>query len=305
MRTFAAAVLASALLTTSGCMQSRAALPAQADQSALRSAHDAALRYGTYAWSIEDVVRRYNAGTLWALLNAKHVNVVLAGFDDAYIKKCSTAPGAATMNAMIAKAQRHGVRVVLLLGDPSWIPPSGVSSLEQILHDLRRVNFAGLDLDLEPNELTGVPVVKAFKELVSSMHAYEGASEWPVSIDVNHIYVDDAAVKKYSYCLMCGLESAGVKRVNLMTYVSDPKTVAADVGPILAKYPVGGVHDFAERRTPERASRLGLILERRFRAVLQGYAAARCGARAARQLCGHHDRIVVLPRTHQTIDKEL
>jgi hypothetical protein len=237
MRTFAAAVLASALLTTSGCMQSRAALPAQADQSALRSTHLAALRYGTYAWSIEDVVRRYNAGTLWALLNAKHVNVVLAGFDDAYIRKCSSAPGAATMNAMIAKAQRHGVRVVLLLGDPSWIPPSGVSSLEEILHDLRGVKFAGLDLDLEPNELTGVPVVKAFKELVSSMHAYEGASEWPVSIDVNHIYVDDAAVKKYSYCLMCGLESAGVKRVNLMTYVSDPKTVAADVGPILAEYP--------------------------------------------------------------------
>ena len=124
--------------------------------------------------------------------------------------------------AMIAKAQRHGVRVVCL-AVPSWIPPSGVSSLEQILHDLRGVNFAGLDLDLEPNELTGVPVVKAFKELVSSMRAYEGASEWPVSIDVNHIYVDDAAVKEYSYCLMCGLESAGVKLVNLMTYVSDPR----------------------------------------------------------------------------------
>jgi hypothetical protein len=238
MRTLAAAVLASALLATGGCtgVQSRGALPAQPEQSTFRP-RVAALRYGTYAWSIEDFVRRYNAGTLWALLDAKHVNIVLAGFDDVYIKKCSTAQGAAAMNAIIAKAQRHGVHVVLLLGDPSWIPPSGVSSLEQILHELRRVKFAGLDLDLEPNELKGVPVVTAFKELVSSMHAYEGASEWPVSIDVNHIYVDDAAVKKYSYCLMCGLQSAGVKRANLMTYVSDPQIVVADVVPILAKYP--------------------------------------------------------------------
>jgi hypothetical protein len=238
MRTLAAAVLAVALLTTGGCtgVQSRGALPTQPEQSTLRS-QAAALRYGTYAWSIEDFVRRYSAGTLWALMDAKHVNVVLVGFDDVYIKKCSTARGAAAMNAIISKAQRHGVRVVLLLGDPSWIPPSGVSSLKEILHDLRRVNFAGLDLDLEPNELKGVPVVTAFKELVSSMRAYEAASRWPLSIDVNHIYVDDAAVKKYSYCLMCGLQTAGVKRANLMTYVSDPKTVVADVAPILAKYP--------------------------------------------------------------------
>ncbi|HTA38852.1 MAG TPA: hypothetical protein VK760_07245, partial [Candidatus Acidoferrales bacterium] len=185
----------------------------------------------------EDVVNRYNAGTLWPLLAAKHVNVVLAGFDDAYIKKCSSEKGAAAMNAIVAEAARHGVRVELLLGDPSWIPPSGVPSLNRILHALRRVNFARLDLDLEPNELKGVSTVTAFKDLVTSMHAYIASSSWPVSMDVNHIYVDGAAVKKYRYCLMCSLERAGLKRANLMTYVSDPKTVVADVAPILARYP--------------------------------------------------------------------
>ncbi len=239
MRTLGAAVLASVLLSAGGCSgaPSTISLQEQPQRSALRSSRAAALQYGTYEWSMEDLVRRYRAGTLWALLGAKHVNIVLAGFDDKYIAKCSTPKGAADMNAIVAEAAKHGVRVVLLLGDPSWIPPSGVASLKEILHDLRRVNFAGLDLDLEPNELEGVSTVTAMKELATSMHAYVGASKWPVSIDVNHIYVDDAAVKKYSYCLMCGLESAGVKRANLMTYVSDPKTVAADVGPILARYP--------------------------------------------------------------------
>jgi hypothetical protein len=239
MRILAAALLASLFGSAVGCAgaPSPGTLPARAEQAAIRPTHIAALQYGTYEWSVEDFVKRRNAGTLWTFLSAKHVNVVLAGFDDRYIEKCSTAKGAAAMNAIVAEAAQHGVSVELLLGDPSWIPPSGVASLEHILHALRRVNFAGLDLDLEPNELNGVPAVTAFKELVTSMHAYVGASPWPVSIDVNHIYVDAAAVKKYSYCLMCGLQQAGLKRANLMTYVSDPKTVVADVGAILARYP--------------------------------------------------------------------
>jgi hypothetical protein len=237
MRTLAAAVLAGALFSVAGCAGFQPQGGLSAPPQAASHGHAAALQYGTYEWSVEDFVQRYRAGTLWKLLADKHVDVVLAGFDDAYIRKCSTPQGAAAMNAIVADAARRGVRVELLLGDPSWIPPSGVASLTHILRELRRVNFAGLDLDLEPNELKGVPAVAAFKDLVASMHAYIAASPWPVSIDVNHIYVDESAVKKYSYCLMCGLASAGLKRANLMTYISDPATVAADAGAILDRYP--------------------------------------------------------------------
>jgi len=197
----------------------------------------AQLKYGTYEWSVADLMRRWKAGTLWSLLASKHVDDVLLGFDDTYIHKCSTVKGASEMNAMIAQAARHGVSVELLLGDPGWILPSGIPGLKQILLDLRKVRFAGLDLDLEPNEIKGVPVVTAFEDLAAAMHAYIEASPWPVSIDVNHIYVDAAAVREYGYCLMCALQRAGLKHANLMTYVSDPKKVIADVAPILARYP--------------------------------------------------------------------
>ena len=206
-------------------------------QAATPYSHGPVLRYGTYAWSISDVMHRWHAGTLWTLLASKHVNDILAGFDDAYIEKCSRQKGAAEMNEMIAQSAQHGVRVELLLGDPSWIVPSGVANLENILKRLRAVKFAGLDLDLEPNEVKGISTVAAFKDLVASMHAYIAASPWAVSLDVNHIYVDAKAVRRYSYCLMCELAAAGLTRANLMTYVSDPKTVVADVAPILTAYP--------------------------------------------------------------------
>jgi hypothetical protein len=182
-------------------------------------------------------MQRLKAGTLWEFLAKKRVNGVLLGFNDTYIEQCSTPKGAAAMNAIIAQASKRGVNVELLLGDPSWIPASGIPSLTHILHELRAVNFAAVDLDLEPNEVAGPTTAAVFKELVASMHAYVAASPWPVSIDVNHIYVDDDAIKQYAYCLMCGLAKAGVKHVNLMTYVSDPLKVVDDVAPILARYP--------------------------------------------------------------------
>jgi hypothetical protein len=237
MRSVAAALLSAGLLLGGGCAGPlpRGAGPAGPARAA--AAFAPAVSYGTYEWSAADLVSRWHSGTLWPLLAAKHVDDVLAGFDDAYIAKCSTAKGAAEMNALIADAAAHGVRVELLLGDPGWILPSGVAGLKKILRELRAVKFSGVDLDLEPNEVKGVPIERVLRDLVAAMRAYIGASPWPVSLDVNHFYVDPEAGHDYTYCLMCGLERAGLKRVNLMTYVSNPRTVVADVAPILARYP--------------------------------------------------------------------
>jgi hypothetical protein len=234
-----AATAAVALLVTGGCSASPlpAAPPAGAGDTARAPGAAAPLQYATYEWSDADLTQRRHAGTLWTFLSAKHVNDVLDGFTSKDIARCSTAKGAAQENAMIASFAAHGVRVELLLGDPSWIVPSGYKSLTGILRALRAVKFAGLDLDLEPNEVSGVPPATALADLAAAMRVYVRASTWPVSIDVNHIYADAAATKQYGYCLMCGLQRDGVKHVNLMTYVSDPKTVVADVAPILAAYP--------------------------------------------------------------------
>jgi hypothetical protein len=244
MRFLTAAALAIAVLLAAGCgpgpvaglAPPRASMPGAAAE-APAGGPAPALQYATYAWSVEDVVTRWHAGTLWQLLAAKHVDALLLGFDDAYIAKCSTEAGAASMNALIAQAAQHGVRVELLLGDPSWILPSGVSGLKKIIAALHRVQFSGLDLDLEPNEVSGVPIQTVFADLVAAMHAYVEASPWPVSLDVNHIYVDASELRQVPYCLMCGLQRAGLRRVNLMTYISDPHEVVAAVVPILKRYP--------------------------------------------------------------------
>lgn len=230
-RTLAAA----ALFTVAGCgLQSTAALPAQ---GARYAAAFQAVTYAAYAWNAGDVISRWKAGTLWSFAQTLHVKTFMLGFTDADIAKYSRAKGTAQMNAMIAEGKRHGVNFELLLGDPGWIPPSGVPLLERILHRLRHVQFAGLNLDLEPNEVKGVPIKTVVMDLVSAMKHYVAKSSWPVTLDANWIYMNNGNEFNGGYCYPCGLESSGVKRIALLVYISNPRTVYAVSAPILKRYP--------------------------------------------------------------------
>jgi len=188
-----------------------------------------------YEWNAGDAISRWQRGTLWSLLAAKHVDDLLAGFDDAQIARYSSAAGSATFNAFVADAARHGVGVELLLGDPSWIAPSGIPSLEAILHRLRAVRFAGLNLDLEPNEVRGRPIRAVLEDLARSMRAYVAYSPWPVTLDINDFYAGGKAAG--GYCVMCELRDGGLRRVDLMTYVADPPAVERIDRPIVSAYP--------------------------------------------------------------------
>jgi hypothetical protein len=161
----------------------------------------------------------------------------MLGFTDADIAKYSRKSGADAMNAMIDQGRGHGITFALLLGDPSWIVPSGSPVLEGILHKLRFIRFAALNLDLEPNEVKGVPIKTVVTNLVSAMAEYVKVSPWPVWLDANWIYVNDGNTFNGNYCLPCGLQTAKLRNVVLMVYISDPKVVAGIARPILKRYP--------------------------------------------------------------------
>lgn len=195
------------------------------------------LTYGVYAWNAGDVTSRWKAGTLWSFAKALYVRDFMLGFTDTDIAKYSRKNGTAEMNAMIAEGKRHGVSFELLLGDPSWIAPKGVLVLKRILRRLHGVHFAGVNLDLEPNEVSNKPAKSVFTDLVAAMKQYVAVSTWPVTLDANWIYVNNGNRFNDGYCYPCGLQTTGLKRITLLVYISDPKTVYAISAPILKRYP--------------------------------------------------------------------
>lgn len=205
--------------------------------SARTAAASATLTYAAYAWQAGDVITRWKAGTLWTFAKALYVDDFMLGFTDADIAKYSRKNGTSEMNGMIAEGKRHGVAFDLLLGDPSWIAPSGVPVLKRILNRLRGVHFHGVNLDLEPNEVRGMPIKTVVTDLVAAMKQYDAVSAWPVTLDANWIYVNNGNKFNGGYCFPCGLQTAGVKHVALLVYVSNPKIVYDIAAPIIKRYP--------------------------------------------------------------------
>lgn len=193
--------------------------------------------YATYAWQAGDVISRWKAGTLWSVAKALYVDDFMLGFTDADIARYSQKSGTAELNAMIADGKRRGVAFDLLLGDPTWIEPSGVPKLKRILNRLRGVRFDGVNLDLEPNQVSGMPTKTVVMDLVAAMKQYLAVSAWPVTLDANWIYMNDGNKFNGGYCFPCGLQTAGVKRIALLVYISNPKTVYDVSAPILKRYP--------------------------------------------------------------------
>ena len=221
-------------LAVAGC--GRSVVPAPTVPQAPLSTRASTLAYGTYAWNADDTIGRWKAGTLWQLANALHVNRFMLGFTYADIVKYSRPSATAAMNAMIADGKRHGATFEVLLGDPSWIPPSGIPVFESIMKRLRHNHFAGLNLDLEPNEVTNRPKRTIAVDLAASMKRYVASSPWPVTLDVNWIYMNQGTARTGGYCLPCGLAAAKLQRIALMIYISDPKTVAKIAVPQMRRY---------------------------------------------------------------------
>lgn len=130
-----------ALFAIAGCGAQTAAIASQGGRYAAGTPRT--VTYAVYAWNAGDVISRWKGGPLWSFAQTLHVKTFMLGFTDADIATYSRANGSAQTNAMIAAGKRHGVAFELLLGDPDWIPPSGVPQLERILQRLRSVHFAG------------------------------------------------------------------------------------------------------------------------------------------------------------------
>lgn len=273
------------LALLAGCRSAVPTTTGDASRSAVRSTV-AGVRYGAYEWNVDDAIRRWQRGQLWRLLRAKGVNQLLLGFDDAQIAAYARPRGTQRMNAFIAAAAAHGVGCGLLLGDPGWIEPAGVPRLIAILKRMRRLHFAVLNLDLEPNEVRGIPIAKALADLIAAMRAYGAASPWPVALDLNDAYAAHAGQR----CFVCRLAAVGVRRVVLMTYIADPATVARIDRPILAATPTVA---FAIAQDVEPPAVVGSPNDTYWRAGLRRFRAAMTQLDARMRAAPNYTGIVV------------
>ena len=192
--------------------------------------------FAAYAWKARNVLGAARLEGFWDRLAERGVNRFLLSFEPAEMAGLRSPSAFRTrVIAFISDAARHGVPVELLLGEPSWILPDRRSDLVTIVEQVRDVPFAGIELDMEPDQLHDATLTKstAAVEMGRSAVAAAAAARVPVGVTVHVRYLEDDS----SSCLICELQTGGIKRVTAMAYSTNPDLVARRMSAILHAHP--------------------------------------------------------------------
>ncbi|PID76428.1 MAG: hypothetical protein CSB24_06690 [Deltaproteobacteria bacterium] len=196
---------------------------------------------GFYIWDSRQMLQKWGQEpkAFWQGLWQNEVNSLLVSLDAAQLRELTAdrpSERQRTWHNFLQEAAANGLAIELLLGEPSWILPEHRPRLLLIIQQLQQFNFAGLHLDLEPNQLDekryGTSYLLA--QLLRTVEEAAEVSRWPVSLSLHPRYLDQ---KRYKICLGCGLQNLELKEVALMIYTANPKRTAAIARPILARYP--------------------------------------------------------------------
>jgi hypothetical protein len=191
---------------------------------------------GLYLWSSApflDALNADDAEPLLARLAHAGLKRVYLALDAVQIEHA--AEDQRPLRTALEAARRQGLRVELLLGEPSWILPAGRARLLDAIESLRGMPFAGLHLDLEPSQLdpAGGPGTQFLPELLATLRAVSERSEWPLGLSV---HPRDLAIDVSGQPFAAQLQDLGIEPT-LMIYLSDPQRVAAAADAVLRSWP--------------------------------------------------------------------
>lgn len=188
-----------------------------------------------YVWNSQELIERDQfKPTFWSLLDRLSIRRLLLSLNAGQIRAAQDDPK--SLQDFLDRANGKGVAVELLLGEPSWIEQKNRPKLIQLIDSLHGLAFAGLHLDIEPDQIYPQPLTRTqFNNWILTLQAAAKASPWPTSVSVHPRYLRDAPYHEWK--LAQRLHDGGVREIALMIFNSDPAKVAAIARPILAETP--------------------------------------------------------------------
>jgi outer membrane protein TolC len=231
-----------------------------------------------YVWNAEPLLTGEPSAVMERFA-AHRIGRLLLSLDGRQIERVQTPEGGRSLSSLLAAARKKGMSVELLLGDPSWILPEQRPALLATVRALAAVPFAGLHLDLEPNQLDEKSLGQEFllRELLATLASVQGVSPWPVGLSVHPRYL---AAPVGDATFGARLSALALHEVTLMIYVANPRRVFEIASPILEAHPdlrFSVAQSIEPSLAPEEsyAVRSGAELARRMQEVSELFAGAR------------------------------
>lgn len=207
------------------------AAPKRVNQPARANAQVSSGRLAVYVWNFDQLMAQPG---LWEKKQAVEIDRYLVSLDEQQISMAVAKP--ARLKKFLADAHRRGKKVELLLGDPDWILPAQRGKLLQLVKKLSGINFAGLHLDIEPDQLVAdLSGKERLEALLETVRQVSAISPWPVGISIHPRYLTPAA--SFDLCVPCELKAKGVNEITVMYYSTNPANIVAALKPVMSQYP--------------------------------------------------------------------
>ena len=162
-----------------------------------------------------------------------------AGFDTLHLglsaRQLANSQGLSQrLRQLLESAHARNLNVTLLLGEPSWLRPDKRHNLRDLIQRLAGLDFDGLHLDLEVEQL-GWPVPdERLENWLATVAMAQQASPWPISLVSHHRWF---APDRDGLCIPCRLSAMGVESVSLMIYTTNQASLTERATAIATHWP--------------------------------------------------------------------
>mgnify|MGYP000947240606 CR=1 FL=1 len=188
-------------------------------------------QFAAYVWNSRQLIEQPG---LWDKKLVNSVNRFLLSLDARQIAIFAENP--ASLRKFLQDARQRRKKVELLLGDPDWILPEHRGNLLQFVRQLRGMDFDGLHLDIEPDQLesdmSGKKRLAAFIETVRQVKAI---ATWQLGVSIHPRYLTQES--SFGLCVPCALKDIGVREVAVMYYSMNIPGIVTALQSAMRQYP--------------------------------------------------------------------
>lgn len=190
-------------------------------------AEEATMSLGWYAWDGQALLKQPRqlqtmpAGTQRVLLS----------FTARQLKALAQPPAQQKLTDLITLAHQKGIKVELLLGEPTWVLPAAREELVEWVQWLRSLPFDALHLDLERSQLPEEEQPLWDDGVIDTIRAVHAVSPWPVALTTHFRELETEGFAQR-------LHEAGASELTAMIYVSNADR-AAEIARSLLQGPPG------------------------------------------------------------------
>ena len=151
---------------------------------------------------------------------------VLVSFTNRQLQALVEPAGQQRLTQLVAKAKHKGVRVELLLGEPTWVLPAGREQLLNLIKSVRHLPFDALHLDLERSQLPEADQPQWDQGVLETVKAVRDIAPWPVALTTHYRELESPGFAQR-------LQEAGASELTAMLYVSNTDRVFDIARPLL------------------------------------------------------------------------